>query len=63
MFIITELTGGLTVFVTLKGKLKKVDQTTILAKDFKGSFTGATYFSDGKFLYASNRGEAILFQF
>jgi hypothetical protein len=27
-----------------KGKLKKVDQTTILANDFKGSFTGADIF-------------------
>jgi 6-phosphogluconolactonase len=46
-----------------KGKLRKVDQTTILANGFKGTFTGPTFtFSDGKFLYASNRGEAIRFQ-
>ena len=60
VYLLQELTGGLTVFCYSKGKLKKVDQTTILAKDFKGTFTGADIHisPDGKFLYASNRGEA-----
>jgi 6-phosphogluconolactonase len=60
VYLLQELTGGLTVFCYSKGKLKKVDQTTILAKDFKGSFTGADIHisPDEKFLYASNRGEA-----
>jgi 6-phosphogluconolactonase len=40
--------------------LRKIDQTTILANGFKGTFTGADIHisPDGKFLYASNRGEA-----
>jgi len=60
VYLLQELTGGLTVFCYSKGKLKKVDQTTILVKDFKGSFTGAAIdiSPDGKFLYATNRGEA-----
>ncbi|MEZ7504402.1 lactonase family protein [Flavobacterium sp. Arc2] len=59
-YLLKELSGGLTTFSYSKGKLKKVDQTTILAKDFKGTFTGAAIdiSPDGKFLYATNRGEA-----
>jgi 6-phosphogluconolactonase len=46
------------VFSYSKGKLRKIDQTTILANGFKGTFTGADiHILDGKFLYA-NRGEA-----
>jgi 6-phosphogluconolactonase len=37
-----------------------VDQTTILAKDFKGSFTGADiHISPDEKLYASNGGRNI----
>jgi 6-phosphogluconolactonase len=38
--------------------LRKIDQTTILANGFKGTFTGADIHisPDGNF-YASNRGE------
>ena len=40
--------------------LKKVEETTILPKDFKGTFSVADIHisPDGKFLYATNRGEA-----
>jgi len=40
--------------------LKKIEETTILAKDFKGTFSAADIHisPDGKFLYATNRGEA-----
>jgi 6-phosphogluconolactonase len=60
VYVLQELTGGLMVFSYSKGKLRKVDQTTILANGFKGTFTGADIHisPDGKFLYASNRGEA-----
>ena len=55
-----ELDGTLSVFSYAKGVLKKIDETTILAKDFKGTFSSADIHisPDGKFLYASNRGEA-----
>jgi 6-phosphogluconolactonase len=60
VYVLQELNGALTTFCYSKGKLKKVSETTILAKDFKGTFTSADIHMspDGKFLYASNRGEA-----
>lgn len=60
VYVLQELNGALTTFCYSKGKLKKVDETTILAKDFKGTFTSADIHisPDGNFLYASNRGEA-----
>jgi 6-phosphogluconolactonase len=41
VYVLQELTGGLMVFSYSKGKLRKIDQTTILANGFKGTFTGA----------------------
>jgi 6-phosphogluconolactonase len=60
VYLLQELDGSLTVFNYLNGKLKKIDETTILAKDFKGTFSSADIHisPDGNFLYASNRGEA-----
>ena len=60
VYLLQELDGSLTTFNYLNGKLKKIDETTILAKDFKGTFSSADIHisPDGKFLYASNRGEA-----
>ena len=60
VYLLQELDGSLTTFSYLDGKLKKIDETTILAKDFKGTFSAADIHisPDGKFLYASNRGEA-----
>lgn len=60
VYVLQELNGALSVFSFAKGQLHKIQETTILANDFKGSFTGADIHisPDGKFLYASNRGEA-----
>jgi 6-phosphogluconolactonase len=60
VYLLQELNGVLSVFNFANGKLHKIQETTILAKDFKGNFTGADIHisPDGKFLYASNRGEA-----
>ncbi|MFT5963584.1 MAG: 6-phosphogluconolactonase [Flavobacterium sp.] len=60
VYLLQELNGALTTFCYSKGKLKKVDETTVLAKDFKGTFSSADIHisPDGKFLYATNRGEA-----
>lgn len=60
VYLLQELDGSLTVFSYSNGIIKKIDETTILAKDFKGSFSSADIHisPDGKFLYASNRGEA-----
>ena len=60
VYLLQELDGALTVFSYTNGILKKIDETTILAKDFKGTFSSADIHisPDGKFLYATNRGEA-----
>jgi len=60
VYLLQELDGALTVFSYSNGVLKKIDETTILAKDFKGTFSSADIHisPDGKFLYATNRGEA-----
>jgi 6-phosphogluconolactonase len=60
VYLLQELNGALTTFYYSRGKLKKVGETTILAKDFKGTFSSADIHisPDGKFLYASNRGQA-----
>ncbi|MDI6047608.1 lactonase family protein [Flavobacterium yafengii] len=60
VYLLQELDGALTVFSYSNGILKKIDETTILAKGFKGTFSSADIHisPDGKFLYASNRGEA-----
>lgn len=60
VYLLQELDGSLTIFSYANGILKMIDETTILAKDFKGSFSSADIHisPDGKFLYASNRGEA-----
>jgi 6-phosphogluconolactonase len=60
VYLLQELDGTLTVFSYSNGILKKIEETTILAKDFKGTFSSADIHvsPDGNFLYATNRGEA-----
>ena len=60
VYVLQELNGGLTSFSYKDGKLTKVFETSILAPDFKGTFSSADIqiSPNGKFLYASNRGEA-----
>ena len=60
LYVLQELNGAISVFDFANDKLNKIQETTILANDFKGNFTGADIHisPDGKFLYASNRGEA-----
>jgi 6-phosphogluconolactonase len=59
-YLLQELDGTLTVFSYGAGRLSVLQETSIVDKDFKGK-TGAADIhisADGKFLYASNRGEA-----
>lgn len=59
-YLVQEMTGDVTTFSYTNGSLKKIQETTILAKDFKGE-NGASAIelsADGKFLYVSNRGTA-----
>lgn len=60
VYLLQELDGALTVFKYANGKLKKIDEATVVAKDFKGKNGAADIHisPDGKFLYASNRGTA-----
>lgn len=60
VYLLQELNGALTVYKYDKGILSKIDETSVLAYNFKGiSSAAAIHLSpDGKFLYASNRGEA-----
>ena len=60
VYLLQEMDGTLTSFSYAKGILKKVNETTILAKDFKGDIGSADIHisPDGKFLYATNRGTA-----
>ena len=59
-YLIHELTGDVSVYKYHKGKLTAIQTISMLAQDFKGQ-TGAADIHvspDGRFLYASNRGDA-----
>ena len=60
VYVLRELDGGLSVFAFAKGKLKMIQETTVIANDYKGVIGSADiHFSpDGRFLYATNRGDA-----
>lgn len=60
VYVLQELDGTITSFRYAKGVLKKVDETTVIASDFKGEIGAADIHisPDGKFLYATNRGTA-----
>lgn len=59
-YLLQEMHGDLTVFSYENNTLKKIQETTVAAKDFKGENGGSGILlsADGKFLYASNRGTA-----
>ena len=59
-YLLQEMHGDLTVFSYTGDQLKKIQETSIVAKDFKGENGGSDIqlSQDGKFLYASNRGTA-----
>ena len=60
VYLLQELDGTLTVFAYADGKLNKIQETTVVAKGFTGENSAADIHisADGKFLYATNRGEA-----
>ncbi len=60
VYVLQELDGTLTTFSYFNGILKKVSETSIVAKDFKGDIGSADIHisPDGKFIYATNRGTA-----
>lgn len=60
VYVLHELDGSLTTYKYKNGSLKLLQETTIIAKDFKGEISSADIHisPDGKFLYATNRGDA-----
>lgn len=60
VYLLQELDGTLTVFAYQNGKLRRIQETTVIAKDFTGETSAADIHitPDGKFLYATNRGQA-----
>lgn len=58
-YLLHEMDGSLTVFA-YNNKLSKIQETTIIAKKFKGDIAAADIHvsPDGTFLYATNRGTA-----
>lgn len=60
VYLLQELDGTLTVFKYKNGSLKQLQETTVVAKDFKGENSAADIHitPDGHFLYATNRGDA-----
>ncbi|RAJ30467.1 lactonase family protein [Pedobacter cryoconitis] len=59
-YLVQEMTAGVTVFSYADGTFKKIQEISIVAKDFKGGNGGSDIqlTADGKFLYVSNRGTA-----
>lgn len=60
VYVLQELDGSLVTYKYKNGTLKMLQETTVVAKDFKGENSAADVHisPDGKFLYATNRGEA-----
>lgn len=59
-YLILEMEGAVVAFDYKDGKLSEKQTVTMLATDFKGNVSAADIHvsPDGKFLYASNRGDA-----
>jgi 6-phosphogluconolactonase len=60
VYLLQELDGTLSVFSYGDGKFKRIQETTVVANEAKGEPSAADIHlsPDGKFLYATNRGEA-----
>lgn len=60
MYLINELDGSLMVLSFNNGELKVIQETTIVDRKFKGKTSAADIkmSADGKFVYATNRGDA-----
>lgn len=60
VYLLQELDGTITVFDYFNGKFQRIQETTVAQNNFKGENGAAAIkiSEDGKFLYATNRGEA-----
>lgn len=59
-YLMEELTGAVSVYTHKKGKLRFIQNISALPPDYKGPVGSADIHAspDGRFLYASNRGES-----
>jgi 6-phosphogluconolactonase len=59
-YVVLELTGSVMALDIRQEKLKEIQSISMVDGDFKGRLSGADIHvsPDGKFLYASNRGDA-----
>jgi 6-phosphogluconolactonase len=59
-YLLQELDGAITVYNHKDGSLVKIQETSVVEKEFKGDIGAADIHisPDGKFLYATNRGTA-----
>jgi 6-phosphogluconolactonase len=60
LYLLNELDGSLLAFSINNGELQELQKTTVVDKKFKGKTAAADIHiaADGKFLYATNRGDA-----
>ncbi len=60
VYLLHELDGALTVFNYKNGTLRRIQETSVVPAGFSGSTSAADLHlsADGKFLYATNRGDA-----
>jgi 6-phosphogluconolactonase len=60
VYLLNELDGSLIAFKYNDGNLKLLQKTTVVERHFKGKISAAEIIisADGKFLYATNRGDA-----
>lgn len=60
VYLLQELDGTVTVFDYFNGKFQRIQETTVVQNKFKGENSAAAIkiSADGKFLYATNRGDA-----
>ncbi|NBL63978.1 beta-propeller fold lactonase family protein [Flavobacterium sp. NST-5] len=60
VYVLGELDGNISSYKYSNGNLRKMEETTLLPKDFKGKIGAADIHisPNGKFLYATNRGDA-----
>jgi len=60
VYLLQELDGSLTTFSYADGKLSQIRETSILSKNYNGAIGSADIHvsPNGKFLYATNRGDA-----
>lgn len=60
LYVLNELDASLAVYSLIKGKLQKIQESTVASQGFTGKNGAADirFSRDGKYIYATNRGDA-----